>query len=164
MAAARAAGGRLRMERILPSAADLRFDLGKANAAERRGCTAQAAVDHVVVEADGIEEMRAAIAVHDGDAHLRHDLREAQIEGLEHVLLALLRKWQRRGLQSEPRTHRACAHAEQHGGVMHFAAVAGFDGESDTRADAGIDERLMHRAGGQRHRHRQLLLDRPAYR
>src|ERR1700744_4368615 len=63
--------GRLRMKGVLPGAADLRLDLGKADAAERGRRSAQAAEDYIVIQADGVEEMRAAIAVHYGDAHLR---------------------------------------------------------------------------------------------
>ena len=57
----------------------------------------------------------------------------------------------RRGFQREPGTDRARAHAQQHGGVMQVAAVAGFDGEPNAGADAGANERVMHGSRGQRH-------------
>ena len=53
-------GWRLGAEGILPGAANLCLDLGKADAAERRRRAAQAAMDDIVVEPDGVEEMRAA--------------------------------------------------------------------------------------------------------
>src|SRR5689334_5336675 len=153
-----ASGRRFRMEGLLPRAADLRFDLGKADSAEGRGCAAQAAEDYVVVETYGVEEMGPTVAIHHRDAHLRHDLREALIEGLEHVLLAQFRGGSGRGLQSEPRTYRACPRAQQHGSMVEIAAVSCFDCESDACADAGIDERVMDSTSGESHRHRELFL------
>jgi hypothetical protein len=114
-------------------------------------------MNHIVVESDGVEEMGAAIAVHDGDAHLRHDLRETLIEGLEHVLLASLRSGGGSGLQREPGTDSARTYAEQHSGVMQIAAVSCLDGQADTRADASVNECVVHGSGSQRHGDRQLL-------
>jgi hypothetical protein len=42
--------------------------------------------------------------------------------------------------------------------MVEIAAVSCFDCESDARADAGIDERVMDSTSGERHRHRQFLL------
>ena len=54
------------------------------------GTPGKALVDDGLRKADGVEEMCAAIAVDDADAHLRHDLGEAEFEGVEQVFFAVL--------------------------------------------------------------------------
>ena len=47
-------------------------------------------VDELAVQADGLEDLRAAIALLRRDAHLRHHLEQALADGLDVVLLQLL--------------------------------------------------------------------------
>ncbi len=74
----------------------------KPNAADRGGNPGEAFVDDMLRDADGVEEMRAAITVDDADAHLRHDLGQAQFERMQQVLFALLRVEVARGFEREP--------------------------------------------------------------
>ena len=87
-------------------------------------------------DADGVEEMRAAIAVDDADAHLGHDLGQAEFEGVEQICFALFGIEIARSFKRKPGTDGARTHAEQDSDVMHVAAVAGFDGEADLGTDA----------------------------
>jgi hypothetical protein len=43
-------------------------------------------VDHVLPQAEGLEHLRAAVALDGGDAHLGHDLDDALGGGLDEVL------------------------------------------------------------------------------
>ena len=108
-----------------PELANVVFDLGETNAADGRGDSGETLVDHMLRNADGVEEMSAAIAVDDADAHLRHDLGEAKFERVEQVFFAMLGIEIARGFKREPRTDGADAKTEQDGDVMDFAAVGG---------------------------------------
>ena len=71
-----------------------------------------------------------AIAVHHRDPHLRHHLREARIERLQHPGLALPHLSPPAGVSAmplssiKPRTHRARAIPNQHRSMVNVAAVA----------------------------------------
>ena len=80
--------------------------------------------------------MRSPITVEDGDAHLRHHLGQTGVERLQQTGFAIFARQSARGLQRQPRTDGAGAVADQHGGVMHVAAVAGLERESDLGAQA----------------------------
>ena len=95
--------------------------------------------------------MRAAIAVDDGDAHLGHDLGEAEIEGVQEIGFSLLRVDAAGGFEREPGTDGSRTHAEQNGGVVKVAAVTGLDGESDEGANAGANEGVMDGSQGEGH-------------
>ena len=86
------------------------------------------------------------------------------------MILAMpaLRAFSRRDSPSSPASARAVCNAshghtragaiaDQHGCVVHVAAVAGFERESNLGAQASLDQRVMHRAGGHRHRNRQQM-------
>ena len=55
--------------------------------------------------------MRASVAVDDGDAHLGHDLGEAEIEGMKEIGFALFRIEAAGGFEREPGTDGSGAHA-----------------------------------------------------
>ena len=86
------------------------------------GVPAKAKLHHFVVEAEDVEQVRAAIAVDHRDAHLGHDLRQAQVEGMKHVGFALFRVEIARRFERQPRADSAGAVAEQDRGVMQVAA------------------------------------------
>ena len=63
----------------------------EANAADARRRPGEVAIDEVFVEADGLEDLRAAIALDRGDAHLRDDLDDAFVDRLDVVGNRLVR-------------------------------------------------------------------------
>ena len=134
-----------------PRRANCRFDVGEVLAAHGRRGAGEAKVGDLGVEAEDVEQLRSPITVEHGDAHLRHDFGEAGVESFQQARFALFARQRARGLQRQPRADGASAVADQHGGVMHVAAVAGFEHESDLGAQPGFDQRVMHRAGGHRH-------------
>ena len=54
----------------------------QAHSFDARGCAGEIPVDQVMVEADGFEDLRAAIALQRRDAHLRDDLEQPLVDGL----------------------------------------------------------------------------------
>ena len=68
-----------------PELAHLRVELLEAISADGSGNAGKAFVDHGLRESDGVEEVRAAIAVDDTDAHLGHDLGETEFEGKDEI-------------------------------------------------------------------------------
>ena len=112
------------------------------------------------MQAENIEQMRAAIAVDDGDSHLRHHLGQTGVERLQHLALVRSgigtgRGHAQSGLKRQPRADHARAVADQDSGMMNIAAVARLDGNSGKRTQARRHQRLVDRAGRHRHRNRQ---------
>ncbi len=95
--------------------------------------------------------MRAAVAADNGDAHLRHDLGQAQLEGMDHVGFPFFRVDAARRLESQPWADGARAKADEDGGMMEVAAISRLDRQAGERAHAGMDQRAMHGAGSQGH-------------
>jgi len=140
----------------------MRLELGESDAAEGRGRIDEAAVDDALMQTEDVEEMRSAIAVDDRDAHLRHDLRKAGIERLQHTVfaggaVATGGRQCHARFEGKPWTDGTSAIADEDGGVVNVAAVAGLDRDAGKGAQAGRHQRLMHRAGGHRHGHRDEL-------
>ena len=106
------------------------------DAADARRGPGEVAVHEVLVEADRLEDLRAAIALERRDAHLGHHLEDALVERLDVVLdrllvgdadeEALLDHVVQR-LEREIRVDHPRAVAEEQRAVMHLARVAGFD-------------------------------------
>ena len=61
----------------------------EADALDARGGAGEIFVDQLLVQADGLEDLRAAIALQGGDAHLREGLQQALVDGLDEVLLGV---------------------------------------------------------------------------
>ena len=108
-------------------------DVGAAD--PRRG-PREVAVDEAAVEADRLEDLRAAVALQRRDPHLRHDLQDALVQrldvvadgalvgqSLEHPLLNHVVE----RLEREVGVDRAGAVADEQRDVVHFARVAGFE-------------------------------------
>ena len=107
-----------------------------ADTADARGRAREVLVDERLVETDSLEELRAAVALDGGDAHLGHHLEDALVERADVVLHRLLVRDANEDplanhvverLEREVRVHRAGAVAEQQRTVVHFTRVAGFD-------------------------------------
>ena len=95
--------------------------------------------------------MGAAIAVENGDAHLRHDLRQAEVEGMKHVGFAFFRVEIARRLKRQPGADRACSVAKDDRGMVQVAAIARFYCQAGLGANPGIDQGVMHGSGRQGH-------------
>ena len=78
---------------------DLRGELVDADAADARGRAREVLVDEVAREADGLEYLRAVVALDRRDAHLGHDLDHALGDGL---LVGLHRLLVRRARAGSP--------------------------------------------------------------
>ena len=64
---------------------DLLFKRGEVESADARRRPREAFLDHVLREADAFEHLRATVAAERRDAHLRHDLQESLVDGLDVV-------------------------------------------------------------------------------
>ena len=82
---ARRRAGRPRRERALVPLLDLLRDDVDADAADARRRPREVAVDERLLEADRLEDLRAAVALQRRDAHLGHHLEDALVERLDVV-------------------------------------------------------------------------------
>ena len=64
----------------------------EADALDARGGAGEVVVDERLIEADGFKDLRAAIALQRADAHLGEGLEQALVDGLDEVLLGLVRR------------------------------------------------------------------------
>ena len=140
----------------------MRVQLVKSNTAQRRRSAKEAAIHNLLAQSNRVEKMRAAVAIHHRDAHLRHDLRQPKIKRMQQICFALFRIQTARCLQRKPRTDRSRAHAQQHRDMMQIAAIASLNRQANARTFTGANQRMMHGSGGQRHRDRQRLFARSA--
>ena len=134
-------------------------DLGQARALDRGRGAEEELVDERARQADGVEDLRAAIGLVGRDAHLRHDLEQALVDRLDEALdrpRAADRLGQVLGiaverLEGEIGIDRLGAVAGEAGEVMDLARLAGFDDEADRGAQgpcgSGDGARPPWRAG-----------------
>ena len=100
--------------------------------------------DEIGLEADRVENLRAAIGLVGGDAHLGHHLEQALVDRLDValddlLLVELLRQvvlHRDQRLEGEIGIDRLGAVAGEAGEVVHLARLAGFDHEPDRGAQA----------------------------
>ncbi len=119
------------------------------------------------VQADRLEDLRAAIALQGRDPHLGHDLEDALVGGLEVVVgdLARLDAPQLSGrdqlaerLEREVGVHRAGAVADEQREVHDLARLPRLDDEAATGAGALADEVVVDRGGREQARDRRVVL------
>ena len=120
----------------------------------------EAEVNHLILQADRLKDLRALVRVQRGDAHLGHHLEHAlghalAIGGHERSVIGKLvgiaqpfaaRLPQR--LERHVRIDRIRAVTDEQTVMMHFAGFAGFEHEADLRAQGVFHQIMMHRAGG----------------
>ncbi len=159
----RAEGARVAGQRLLR-------DFLEAEAHDLRDSAGEGEGDDVGVQADGAEDLRAAVAGERGDAHLGHDLEQALFQrgaivlrdrrGLERLFaglhLAAGNEAVERG-ERGVRIDRGGAVAEQAGELVDVAALGGLANQAGMRALVDPHEVMMHRAGGQEHRDGRML-------
>ena len=142
-------------------------DVLVADAADARGHARERVRDDLVTDAKRLEDLRSVVRRDGGDAHLRHDLEDAGVDGLlvlPHHLgdgalteLALVRE-RSQCLEREVRVHGARAEADERGEVMHVARVAGLGDEAGAHPAPAADQLVVHRRDGEQHRDRRPLL------
>ena len=139
-------------EGVAVTALRLRRDLRQPGALDRRRGAEEELVDEGLRQADGVEDLRAAIGLVGRDAHLRHDLQQALVDRLDEALDDLVvadrlrqvlgHRGQR--LEGEIGVDRLGAVAGKAGEVMHLARFARLDDEADGGAQALADQVMMH--------------------
>ena len=113
-------------------------DFGQADALDAGRGAGEIAGDEFGLEPDGVENLRAAIGLIGGDAHLRHHLEQSLIDrldvALDDFLVVELRRQvalhRDQRLEGEIRIDGFGAVAGEAGEVMHFARLAGFDDDA----------------------------------
>ena len=98
----------------------------------------------LTVEADGLEDLRAAVGRHRGHAHLAHHLEQAVLERTDHVVNGLFR-WHRHqqlaasqifgALEKQVRVDRRRAVADQQGKMMHLPHITGLDDQARLKVE-----------------------------
>ncbi len=158
----------------------IRREIVEADPAQPRGHAIEAVRDHLVGQADRLEDLRRTVAIDRRDAHLRHDLEQALLQRVGVVLLGLVRKLRPRyvvfslliallgsvaldrqpphGRQGQIGVDRLGAHAHQAGQMMHLARLAALDDQADAGALTQPDQVLMNRAERQQRRDRRVGL------
>ena len=117
------------------------------------------------LQADRVENLRAAIGLVGRDAHLGHHLEQALADRLDVALddflvVELLRQvvlHRDQRLEGEIGIDRLRAVAGEAGEMMHLARLAGFDHEADRGAQALADQVMMHGRAGEQRRDRNAL-------
>ena len=142
------------------------LELGEADPAEVRGRARECELDHLLREPDRVEDLRAAVARHVGDAHLGHDLEDPVLHGLAKATLGLVRRGvvaadlvrrreRRHRLEDEHRADRVGAVAEQRGEVVGLARLVALDEQRGARAQPLGDQALVDGADGEQARDRR---------
>ncbi|KAG0776598.1 hypothetical protein G6F22_012457 [Rhizopus arrhizus] len=151
----------LRIPGLRAQLARVGIEARETGATDARGGIGEAQVDHLRFQADDLEQLRATVAGHGADAHLRDDLRQALVDALAVAaadlrLLAALAELEdaaaaevEQGLVGQVRVHRRGAEAEQAGHVVRVARGAGLDDKIHVAAQAQPREVVVDGAGGQ---------------
>ena len=114
-----------------PRRANSGFNCCESATLDRRRTARETPLHHSIVESEDVKQLRRAIAVQHRDPHLRHDLGQPGVQGLQHAGFTAVSGQVAGGLQGQPRTDSARTISNQHGHVMHVAAVAGLHCQPD---------------------------------
>ena len=123
-----------------------------ADALDRTGRTREVLIDRDLVNTDGLKDLGAAVRHIGGDAHLRHDLREALADGLHIIGHRLLSTERAREvfvhrdnrLHGQIRMHGFGAVAREHGKVVHLTGRSRFDHEARLGAQSFTHQMLVY--------------------
>ena len=152
-------------EGVAVTAHRLLGDLSEADALDGRRRSGEIAVDELARQADGIEDLGAAIGLVGRDPHLGDDLEEALVDRLDvalddflvgKLLVELVLHGEQR-LEGEIRVDRLGAVAGEQAEMMHLAGVAGLDDQADGRAETDADQMMVDAGGGEQRRDRNAL-------
>ena len=133
-------------------------DLGEPDPADRRHRAGEATVDHLGTEAQGLEDLGAAVRRERGDAHLGKDLEQPLLgRGAELGRGRVGLDMAPHRFERQPGMDRFGTESDEGGEVMHVPRVARFGDEADSRPPALAEQVLVHRADRERHRQRRAL-------
>ena len=140
-------------------------DLKNADAFDPAGCAGKVLGHRLAGQADGLEQLRTAVAHVGAHAHLGHDLGQTLAHRLHIVVNRFVRAERtgqafahgRQGFHRQVGVHGFCAVARQHGKVVHFAGSAGFHHQTGGGAQALQHQVLVDGGQGQQRGYRNLL-------
>ncbi|MBS1153851.1 MAG: hypothetical protein H6Q89_5549, partial [Myxococcaceae bacterium] len=138
--------------------------LGQPDPFQPRGGAVEVAIDQRPVEADRLEDLRAAVRLHGADPHLRHDLQQPLVHRVNEVVLGrlfgdrdLLAAGERaHGVERQPGSHRRGAVADQQREVVDLARFGGLDHQAGVAADAVAHQPLVDRRDGEQRGDRRV--------
>src|SRR5213076_2055022 len=137
-----------------------------ADARHARRGPREVTVHEVAVQADGLEDLGAAVALQRLDPHLRHDLQDPLVERLDVIRHGLpvidpgedpLADHVVQALEGHPRVHGARAIPDEQARAVDLARVARLHDEPAAGPLAAPHEVVVHRGGGQEARNRGPL-------
>ena len=123
-------------------------------------------IDDILPQTERFEDLRAAIALDRGDAHLGHDLDHALRGGLHEIRARLLVVDSGEQpfadhvvdrLERDIRIDGGRAVADEQREVMHLARFAGFKHERDARAEAFANQIMVQAGNGEQRGNRRGL-------
>ena len=131
--------------------------LGQADAIDGAACTGEVALEKARRQAHGIEDLGAAIGLVGRDAHLRHDLQDALVDGPDvaplHFFLGQFlgqrRPQRQQRVEGEIRVYGLGAIARQQAEIVHPPGLAGFHNQADFGAQAPADQVVVDARRGQ---------------
>ena len=152
-------------ERIAVTAHGLLRDLRERHAFDAGGGAGEIFRHEIRLQSDGVENLRAAVGLIGGDAHLGHHLEDPLVDRLDVtledlLLVELLRKLvldRNQGLEGEIGIDRLGAVAGQAAEVVHLARLAQFHHQPHRGAQPLPDEVMMHRRTGEQRGNRDIL-------
>ena len=140
-------------------------DLEEADAFDVARRAGEILVDERLLQADRLENLRSAIGLVGGDAHLRHHLGQSLADRLDVALLRFAGVDLRNGtgdfrerFQRQVRVNRLGAVAGKQREMVDFARRAGLHDQARGRAQALFHQVLVHRRGGEQRRNGQRIV------
>ena len=140
-------------------------DLAERSAFDRRRGAEEIRFHERARETDRVEYLRAAIGLIGRDAHLRHDLEQAFVDGLDEALddfvgahrLGQVLGHRGQRLEREVGIDRLGAIAGKARKMMHFARFASLQDETDRSTQALADEMMVNRGGREQRGNRNAV-------
>mmetsp|Transcript_30320 Transcript_30320/g.87440 ORF Transcript_30320/g.87440 Transcript_30320/m.87440 type:complete len:328 (+) Transcript_30320:2602-3585(+) len=135
----------------------------EAHSVQHRAAAREALGDDLLAQSDGLEELRTLVALQAGDAHLRHDLEDAEVHGRAEVLDTLRQREvatpdSQEAEIAEVGEHRIGSEAQQRAEVVHLADISGLDDNGHPCPQLRSDEVLVEGAGRQQGADRNPIL------
>ena len=133
---------------------------GEVDALHAAGCADEAALDYLIGQTHGFEDLRTLIGLQRRDTHLGHNLQHALahaflVRGHNRSAVGKLFLVQQAVLQCLPNrlegdvgVDGVCAVTDQQAVMVHFARFTGLQDDADTRALMRGHQMVMYRATG----------------
>ncbi len=139
------------------------LQIAETSALDTAGHTPEADLHHLVGQAHRLEQLRAPVGRHGGNAHLRENLQQPLGNTLAVTLEHLIQITDHfagtdqvgQHLVGQPGVDRRGAKTDQHRIVVRIAGGGGFHQNVAITAQPGGGQMVMHRTHGQRGMHRQ---------